>query len=76
MKTEDIQQPQSIEQPKFDIYERITNRIAADLEKGNLTWRKPWNADHLSQHVMRPLRWNDQAYSGVNVLVLWGTAAE
>ncbi len=26
-----------------DIYARVTNKILADLEKGNLTWRKPWN---------------------------------
>ncbi len=59
-----------------DIYARVTGKIIADLENGNLTWRKPWNADHLAGQVMRPLRWNNIPYSGINTLMLWGTAAE
>ena len=59
-----------------DIYARITGKIIADLEQGNLTWRKPWNADHLAGQVTRPLRWNGIPYSGINTLMLWGTAAE
>jgi len=59
-----------------DIYARVTAKIITDLESGNLTWRKPWNADHLSGQVQRPLRWNDIPYQGVNTLLLWGTAAE
>lgn len=62
--------------PQTDIYARITGKIITDLEQGNLTWRKPWNADHLAGQVMRPLRWNDIPYNGVNTLMLWGTAAE
>ncbi|CCH56544.1 putative protein y4eC [Fibrisoma limi BUZ 3] len=62
--------------PQNDIYARVTAKIITDLESGNLTWRKPWNADHLSGHVQRPLRWNDIPYQGVNTLLLWGTAAE
>lgn len=59
-----------------DIYSRITNKILFDLEKGELTWRKPWNADHLLQNVQRPLRWNNIPYTGINTIVLWATAAE
>lgn len=59
-----------------DIYARITNKIIADLEQGQLTWRKPWNAEHLAGNVTRPLRWNDEPYTGINILVLWATAAE
>jgi len=63
-------------QSQNDIYARITNKIIEDLEKGDLTWRKPWHSEHLSGHVMRPLRWNNIPYTGINTLVLWGTAAE
>lgn len=63
-------------QSQSDIYAVITNKIVADLEKGNLTWRKPWNSDQLEGQVMRPLRWNDIPYTGINTLILWGTAAE
>lgn len=59
-----------------DIYARVTNKILADLEQGNLTWRKPWNSEHMAGQVMRPLRWNNIPYTGINTLVLWGTAAE
>lgn len=59
-----------------DIYTRITNKILADLEKGELTWRKPWNSEHLTQNVQRPLRWNNIPYTGINTIVLWATSAE
>ena len=59
-----------------DIYSRITHKILADLEKGELTWRKPWNSEHLGQNVQRPLRWNNIPYTGINTIVLWATAAE
>jgi len=27
---------------KFDVYTMVTDRIIAELEKGNIPWRKPW----------------------------------
>lgn len=62
--------------PQNDIYARVTAKIMTDLENGNLTWRKPWHSDHFAGQVMRPLRWNDIPYTGINTLMLWGTAAE
>ncbi|WP_259015516.1 ArdC family protein [Emticicia fluvialis] len=59
-----------------DIYSRITNKIITDLEKGELTWRKPWNADYLSQNVQRPLRSNGIPYTGINTIALWAYGAE
>lgn len=61
---------------KSDIYQRVTAKLLADLEKGQLTWRKPWNSEHLARKVQRPLRWNQVPYSGINTLVLWATAAD
>ncbi|GAB4002107.1 zincin-like metallopeptidase domain-containing protein [Spirosoma daeguense] len=63
-------------EPQVDIYTRVTNQILADLERGDLTWRKPWNSDHLAGQVMRPLRWNAIPYTGINTLLLWSAAAE
>lgn len=74
--------PQSSARPlttasgKDDIYARVTAKILSDLEQGDLTWRKPWHADHMSAQVMRPLRWNNIPYTGINTLMLWATAAE
>ena len=31
---------------KLDVYSRVTNKIIADLERGNLTWLQPWQAGH------------------------------
>lgn len=54
----------------------MTGKILADLERSNLTWRKPWNSARPAGQIMRPLRWNSIPYTGVNTLVLWGAAAE
>lgn len=59
-----------------DIYTRVTNKIISDMEQGQLTWRQPWSDANLAGNVMRPRRWNDIPYSGINTIMLWGTAAE
>ena len=42
--------------------------------RGVLPWLKPWNAEHAAGRICRPLRFNGQSYSGVNVLTLWAEA--
>lgn len=59
-----------------DIYQKVTDRIIADLEKGELTWLKPWSAGNLEGRITKPLRHNGQPYSGINVLMLWDAAVE
>ena len=61
---------------KTDIYQRVTDKIIADLEQGNLTWLKPWSAGNTEGRITRPLRHNGQPYNGINVLMLWGAAVE
>ncbi len=61
---------------KLDVYSRVTNKIIADLERGNLTWLQPWQAGHKAGSISRPLRAGGKAYSGVNVLMLWAAAME
>ena len=56
---------------KANPYERITTKILADLGHGVRPWMKPWNAEHLGGHVVRPLRATGESYSGINVLLLW-----
>lgn len=58
------------------IYDTITNKIIADLEKGQLAWRQPWSSDTLGSRVMRPLRHNDIPYTGINTIILWMAAME
>src|SRR5580692_5082730 len=59
-----------------DIYTRITERIIQSLEQGVRPWVKPWNAENAMGRIIRPLRHNGQAYSGINVLMLWSAAVE
>jgi antirestriction protein ArdC len=61
---------------KLDVYSRVTNKIIADLERGNLTWLQPWQAGHQAGPVSRPLRGGGKPYRGVNVLMLWAASME
>lgn len=59
-----------------DVYSRVTDKIVAELEKGERPWLKPWNAEHAAGKITRPLRHNGLPYSGINVLMLWCEAME
>lgn len=61
---------------KQDVYETVTAKIIADLEKGELSWVKPWSSGNMEGRIVRPLRHNGVPYSGINVLMLWGAAIE
>jgi len=59
---------------RADVYDRVTNAIVAELEKGVRPWHKPWNAEHAAGRITRPLRGNLVPYQGINVLMLWSEA--
>jgi antirestriction protein ArdC len=59
---------------RSDIYNRITDKIVADLEQGVRPWMKPWNAEHAASRITRPLRYNGIPYNGINVIMLWSAA--
>lgn len=61
---------------KADIYQRITDQIVGDLEKGVRPWLRPWNAEHAAGRISRPLRGSGIPYQGINVLMLWSAAME
>lgn len=61
---------------RTDVYERITNQIVAELQKGVRPWLKPWNGEHAAGHITRPLRANGIPYRGINVVMLWSAAME
>ena len=62
--------------PRQDIYSRITDQIVGALEQGVKPWTQPWNAAHAAGPVTRPLRFNGEGYSGINVLTLWASAMD
>src|SRR4030081_2335626 len=61
---------------RTDVYEKITNQIISELEKGVLPWRQPWKAEHGAGRITRPLRGNGVPYQGINFLMLWSAAVE
>jgi antirestriction protein ArdC len=63
-----------MKQEKLDVYQRITDRIVAELEQGVRPWLKPWNAEHAAGRITRPLRANGIPYQGINTVMLWSAA--
>ena len=56
-----------------DIHARITQQIVSQLEAGVRPWTRPWSH---SASVSRPLRHDGTPYNGINVVLLWGEAAD
>jgi len=54
---------------KTDIYERVTNQIIAQMEKGNRPWIRSWDID-----LSLPQRVTGETYRGINIILLWNTA--
>lgn len=61
---------------KKDNYQKVKDKIIADLERGELSWLKPWNSGNLEGQIIKPLRHNGLPYNGINVLMLWGASVE
>jgi antirestriction protein ArdC len=61
---------------RTDVYQKITDKIVSELERGVRPWMKPWNAGNGEGRIMRPLRASGVAYQGINVLMLWSEAVE
>jgi antirestriction protein ArdC len=61
---------------RTDVYQKITDQIVSELEKGVRPWLKPWKAEHAAGRITRPLRGNGVPYQGINVLMLWSAAIE
>ena len=58
---------------KFDVYSHVTEQIIAQIEAGTPPWRKPWTGGAAGAAL--PMRWNGEAYRGINILMLWAMAA-
>jgi len=59
---------------KLSVFDRVTQKIIADLEQGVRPWQKPWNGNNAASRIVRPRRHNGEPYNGVNVLLLWDAA--
>ena len=48
--------------------------LVASTVPGVRPWIRPWNAEHAAGRITRPLGFNGQPYSGINVSSLWMSA--
>jgi len=62
------------------LYDEVTGKIIAQLEAGRFPWVQPWAAPDTSTGGLAPgmprNALTSRAYSGVNVLLLWGAVIE
>jgi hypothetical protein len=67
--------PAATEESRADIYQRITDRIAAAIEAGAGEWRMPWHPGTDGAAPVLPVNAvTGKPYRGVNTVVLWATA--
>ena len=57
---------------KLNLYQILTDRIVANLEKGVIPWEKPWKSPKLSGGVFPRNFSTRKSYRGINVMLLWG----
>ena len=60
---------------RTSVYEEVTARVIADLERGTVPWVQPWRGGAGGEGAAVTLPRNartGRAYSGINVLILWG----
>jgi len=56
---------------KLNIYQMVTDRIIASLEKGVIPWQKPWQAPKYKGGFFPRNLQTGRPYRGVNVMLLW-----
>lgn len=61
--------------PRLSLYEEVTAKIVAQLEAGIFPWVQPWKTQGAVPGLPRNAV-TGRAYSGVNVLILWGAVIE
>lgn len=62
-------------QPKYDIYQDVTDRILEALEAGVLPWVRPWTLEGNAIPGLPLNAVSGRYYSGINVLLLWLSAS-
>ena len=59
------------------LYDEITDKIVAELEAGRVPWVQPWGSTAVKAHLAIPKNASTaRHYSGVNILILWGSVIE
>jgi len=62
---------------RASLYDEITDKIIAELEAGRVPWVQPWGTAAAKAPLAMPQNASTRRqYSGVNVLILWGSMIE
>ncbi|QND60455.1 ArdC family protein [Mesorhizobium huakuii] len=62
---------------RSSLYDDITNKIIAELEAGHVPWVQPWGTSAAKAPLAMPRNAaTGRQYSGINVLLLWGSVIE
>ena len=62
-------------EPRGSLYDEVTASIIAQLEEGVFPWVRPWSKALAAPGLPRNAV-TGRAYSGINVLILWGAVME
>jgi antirestriction protein ArdC len=64
-------------QDRANLYNEITDKIIVELEAGRVPWVQPWGTAAAKAPLAIPKNAStDRSYSGINVLLLWGSTIE
>jgi len=58
--------------PRINIYDKVTQRIIAELEAGTVPWVRPWGRAATGRPGLPVNAATGRPYSGINILMLWG----
>jgi antirestriction protein ArdC len=62
---------------RASLYDDITNKVIAELEAGCVPWVQPWGTAAAKAPLAMPNNaTTGRRYSGINVLILWGSVIE
>jgi antirestriction protein ArdC len=62
---------------RANLYDEITIKIMTELEAGRVPWVQPWESSAVRAPLAMPKNAaTGRAYSGINVLILWGAVVE
>ena len=62
---------------RTSLYDEITTKIITELEAGRVPWVQPWGTAAAKAPLAMPKNAaTGRQYSGINVLILWGSVIE
>ena len=62
---------------RTSLYDGITAKIIVELEAGRVPWAQPWGTAAAKAPLAMPKNASTRRfYSGINVLILWGSVIE